>query len=355
MGTICSLIGKICGIHKAAGSDEHGKHLEDSPSHTSHAIPSRQPNMSASNHEASRRRRGPQSHEFMFQFQDDIAARSNIGTNLDEARAARLITRMKAQDDAIFEAKSLSSDQHFLHVRDLVQETRLFQVARMVPKGAHLHIHFNSTLLPGVLLGYAKNMVNMYIWSDHQLLGHSDLRDCKLEFSLRNLQQVRKDMHLKALESNNISLQERLAKADILSDEIDKIRAYDALGPDMFSPGYKNGRKDKNQEVEEMRYQYFRERWNEKDWGNCDEWLIQKLTFSKEEVDSFFAEDDVQPQAALNMEPKPAPAGSTPLDAGIPASGGRKTQEFNEEEWITETRKNISDSPFKRKRDSARK
>ncbi|KAI0437603.1 hypothetical protein F4803DRAFT_538021 [Xylaria telfairii] len=358
MGTICSLIGSIgsiCGIHKAPGSDEHGKHLEDSTSHTSHPIPSRQPNMSASNPAACRRRRGPQPHDFVFKFQNDIAARPNNGAKAAEASADRLITRMKAQDDAIFEARSLSPSQHFLHVRDILQETRLFQVARMIPKGAHLHLHFNSTLLPGVLLGYAKKMPNMYIWSDHQLLKKSDFKDCKLEFSLRNLQHVWDDMHTKAFNNNDISLQDRLAKAEILSDEGEKIRAYDALGPDMFSPTYKNGRKDKNQEVEEMRYQYFRERWNEQDWGNCDEWLIQKLTFSKDEVDSFFAEDGVQPRAAPDTEPKPAQMDSTPLDAGIVALDDIKTQEFNEEEWITETRKKISDSEFKGNRDSARK
>ncbi|RYC55387.1 hypothetical protein CHU98_g10821 [Xylaria longipes] len=361
MGTICSLMGTFCGINKPAQSDEHGKDLDDSPSHNSNSIPSRHPNMTASNPEANLRRRGLRQDEFVFQFQDDMAGRANDGASPDEARANEtkadgLIARMKAEDDAIFAAKSLSPSQHFIHVRDLLKETRLFHVARMVPKGAHLHLHFNSTLLPGVLLGYAKDMVNMYIWSDHRLLEEGDLRNCKLEFSLRNLKQVRTEMHAKAIESDDIWLQDRLAEAERLSDEADKIRAYDELGPDIFSPGYKHGPKDKNQQVEEMRYQYFRERWNEKAWGNCDEWLIRKLTFSKEEVDSFFAEaDDVKPKVGPHTELRRAPAASMPLDVEKPASNGVKSYEFNEDEWIIETRNKISGSDYKRNRDSARK
>ncbi|KAI1757947.1 hypothetical protein F4782DRAFT_536649 [Xylaria castorea] len=317
--------------------------------------------MTAGNSEANPRRRGSRQDEFVFQFQHDMAGRANDGANSGEARgketkANALIARMKVQDDAIFEANSLSSGQHFLHIRDLLEETLLFHVARMVPKGAHLHLHFNSTLLPGVLLGYAKDMANMYIWSDHRLLTDSDLRNCKLEFSLRNLKQVRTEMHAKALGSHDPWLQDRLAKAERLSDEAEKIRAYDLLGPDIFSPGYKHGPKDKNQQVEEMRYQYFRERWNEKDWGNCDEWLIRKLTFSKEEVDSFFAEaEDVTSQVEPDLETKRAPVDLMQLDVEKPTSNGIKTKEFDEQEWITETRKKISDSDYKRNRGSARK
>ncbi|KAI0861261.1 hypothetical protein F4860DRAFT_476441 [Xylaria cubensis] len=353
--TLCSLMGNFCGINKAADSDEHGKDLDDSPSHHhNNAIPSRQPNMTVSNSEANSW--GLRQHDFVFQFQHDMASRANDGANSGEARANALIARMKVEDDVVFQENSLSSGQHFLHVRDLLEETLLFHVARMVPKGAHLHLHFNSALLPGVLLGYAKDMANMYIWSDHQLLTDSDLRNCKLEFSLRNLKQVRTDMHAKAFESDNIWLQNRLAEAEKLSDEDEKIRAYDKLGPDIFSSEYKHGRKDKNQQVEEMRYQYFRERWNEKDWGNCDEWLIRKLTFSKEEVDSFFAEaKDIKPQVELDLGTKPAPVDLMQLDVEKPATNGIKTKEFDEQEWITETRKKISDSDYKRNRDSARR
>ncbi|KAI1420344.1 hypothetical protein F5Y12DRAFT_719663 [Xylaria sp. FL1777] len=292
-------------------------------------------------------RHGKSARQFRFKFQNDIAAGADAGADQTEAEANRVIAHMRKQDEALFTAQSLSPSQHFLHVRDVLKDTRLFQVARMVPKGAHLHLHFNSTLLPGVLLGYARDMTNMYIWSDHQLLEDSDFKNCNLEFSLRNLEQVRKDMHSKAAESGDSSMLEKLAHAESLSDAAAKTRAYDMLGPDIFSATYKNGRRDKGQQVEEMRYQYFRERWDEKAQGNCDEWLIRKLTFRKEEVDEFFTEVDDE---ELESEPEAERSVSVQL-----ASNGAKSQEFDEQRWVIETRRKISESDYKHNRISARR
>ncbi|KAI1307171.1 hypothetical protein F5Y03DRAFT_383925 [Xylaria venustula] len=301
-------------------------------------------------------RRDEPAKPFKFQFQDDMADSANGGASWEEAEANKTLARMRKQDNALFRKFSLSPNQHFLHVRDHIEDTRLFQVARMVPKGAHLHLHFNSTLLPGVLLGYAQDMANMYIWSDHQLLEDSDFQNCKLEFSLRNLEQVRRDMHTKAAESGDRSLQEKLKYAESLSDEAAKISAYDRLSPDIFSSTYKHGRRDKGQQVEEMRYQYFRKRWDEKKRGDCDEWLIRKLTFSKEEVDSFFAvEDDDELESEPETERSPAQGNPLPSSLVHPISDGVKSQEFDEHQWIIDTREKISNSAFKVNRTSARK
>ncbi|KAI0517969.1 hypothetical protein F5B22DRAFT_635477 [Xylaria bambusicola] len=298
-------------------------------------------------------RREKPANQFKFEFQNDIAAGANGGGNQSEDEANRIVAHMREEDNAIFATHATSPDQHFLHVRDAVEGTRVFQVARMMPKGAHLHLHFNSTLLPGVLLGFAKDMVNMYIWSNHRLLTDSDFRDCKLEFSLRNLGQVRKEMHAKAAESGDSSLCQKLAQAESLSDEAAKTRAYDRLGPDMFSPTYQHGRKDKGQKVEEMRYQYFRERWNEKARGDCDEWLISKLTFSKEEVDSFFVETEGDELESDSEERSPT-VNLSPITPIQPASVGVEPQK-SEEEWVIQTRKKVLASDFKGNRLSARK
>ncbi|KAI0429044.1 hypothetical protein F5Y09DRAFT_332107 [Xylaria sp. FL1042] len=293
---------------------------------------------------------------YKFEFQDDMACSADGGASPDELEANKILARMRGKDNAAYRKHSLSSGQHFLHIRDRLEDARLFQVARMVPKGAHLHLHFNSTLLPGVLLGYAKDMPNMYIWSDHRLLEESDFKNCKLEFSLRNLEQVRNEMHAQAAESHDSSMQEKLAHASRLSDEAAKIQAYDELGPDIFSPTYKHGRKDKGHQVEEMRYQYFRQRWEEKARGNCDEWLISKLTFSKEEVDSFFTEaDDDELELESDSEQSPTQTNLLPPSPVQPTSNGVKPEEFDEHQWYIETRKKISDSDHKAKRNSARR
>lgn len=82
---------------------------------------------------------------------------------------------------------------HFLSNRDLIDETALFKVAREMPKGAHLHIHYNACLPPSVLLDIAFEMDHMYIKSDRSLLLPDDLSQCQLEFSIRSLKQERLD------------------------------------------------------------------------------------------------------------------------------------------------------------------
>ncbi|EGX94640.1 adenosine deaminase [Cordyceps militaris CM01] len=76
---------------------------------------------------------------------------------------------------------------HFLGNVDLIDRTRLFAVARRMPKGAHLHIHFNACLPPDVLLGIANDMDRMFITSNLPLVddnGHENYTKCEIQFSL---------------------------------------------------------------------------------------------------------------------------------------------------------------------------
>lgn len=76
---------------------------------------------------------------------------------------------------------------HFLSNLDLINQTALFRVARHMPKGAHLHIHFNACLMPHVLLNIAKGMDRMFITSDVPLLpdgSHESFDRCEIQFSI---------------------------------------------------------------------------------------------------------------------------------------------------------------------------
>ncbi|KAK0742372.1 hypothetical protein B0T21DRAFT_361220 [Apiosordaria backusii] len=81
---------------------------------------------------------------------------------------------------------------HFLSNVDIIQQTQLFGLFRAMPKGAHLHIHFNANLLPNFLLDIAKEMVRMYIWCNMPLVddkGQVDrtaLDRCRVQFSIMN-------------------------------------------------------------------------------------------------------------------------------------------------------------------------
>lgn len=76
---------------------------------------------------------------------------------------------------------------HFISNKDLIDKSKVFKLARSIPKGAHLHIHFNACLLPHVLLDIAKGMEQMYITSDLPLLEAEDYHNykrAKIQFSI---------------------------------------------------------------------------------------------------------------------------------------------------------------------------
>lgn len=75
---------------------------------------------------------------------------------------------------------------HFLSNVDLIEQTQLFRLCEAMPKGAHLHIHFNANLDPGVLLGIAKGMERMFIWSNVPLTGQESYDLCRIQFSIMN-------------------------------------------------------------------------------------------------------------------------------------------------------------------------
>ena len=75
----------------------------------------------------------------------------------------------------------------FLTNRTLIEQMDLFRVARRLPKGAHLHIHFNACLLPSVLLNIAKGMDRMFITSNIPLVAADDyisFRRCEIQFKI---------------------------------------------------------------------------------------------------------------------------------------------------------------------------
>lgn len=73
---------------------------------------------------------------------------------------------------------------HFLSNKALIEKSKVFRIARKLPKGAHLHIHFNACLLPDVLLDLAATMPHMYITSDIPLVSETSLSRSRIQFSI---------------------------------------------------------------------------------------------------------------------------------------------------------------------------
>lgn len=163
----------------------------------------------------------------------------------------------------------------------------LLQIAEKMPKGAHLHIHFNATLLPQVLLEKAERMPNMYIWTNVPLMTKEDFDLCEVQFSLGE----RKEPD----PSQTLGLDDQQ-----LRDAWNRLEEkHDLVGPNIFSETY--------QKESRMRYTFFRQQWeahtvqlqefqragtlrdgqggilNILEQG-CRNWLISKLLFHAEEA-----------------------------------------------------------------------
>jgi adenosine deaminase CECR1 len=116
--------------------------------------------------------------------------------DLIEISANEVLQRLKKSDIALFYETAPKKrgyrgqehprfyGDHFLSNVDLIEQTQLFALCRAMPKGAHLHIHFNANLLPGVLLGIAKGMERMFIWSNIPLDRDGAFDLCRIQFSI---------------------------------------------------------------------------------------------------------------------------------------------------------------------------
>jgi len=71
---------------------------------------------------------------------------------------------------------------HFLCNVDLINKTELLKVAKKMPKGAHLHCHFNSCLRPEFLLEHARGRKSMYIRSTCALTGEEAMQLAEISF-----------------------------------------------------------------------------------------------------------------------------------------------------------------------------
>ena len=178
-----------------------------------------------------------------------------------EKLANDVLLRLKAQDQKlVFSAASKHrghggqlhepfAGDHYLTNVELIKQTEVLKAAQHMPKGAHLHIHFNACLAPRVLLDIACRMECMFVTSDLPLVavaGTDPLESfhlCEIQFEIRN--------------SNNR----------------EKPRG------NIFSPGYAPERK----EVMTL-HEFLREFPADTVGKSAMDWLVSRLVFDEEET-----------------------------------------------------------------------
>ncbi|RDL39589.1 uncharacterized protein BP5553_03929 [Venustampulla echinocandica] len=78
--------------------------------------------------------------------------------------------------------KRVERGEHFLGNVDTIDKTELIRVARRMPKGAHLHIHFNSCLPAKFLIQQARDIDAMYIRSTIPLTTQENFAKSRISF-----------------------------------------------------------------------------------------------------------------------------------------------------------------------------
>lgn len=106
-----------------------------------------------------------------------------------EKRANELVSAIRKDDEKEIYGKLRDKDgrqrvvaDHFLGNVDLINKTELLKVAKRMPKGAHLHCHFNSCLRPEFLLEQARGRESMYIRSTCPLTSEKAKEDAEISF-----------------------------------------------------------------------------------------------------------------------------------------------------------------------------
>lgn len=115
-------------------------------------------------------------------------ARLTASSSDVEKRASDLVQKLRAYDWDHTYGKPFNGTgrrtqgEHFLGNVDLINQTQLMRVAKRMPKGAHLHIHFNSCLPANFLIRQARDIDAMYIRSTLPLTSRQNWTDSRISF-----------------------------------------------------------------------------------------------------------------------------------------------------------------------------
>lgn len=145
--------------------------------------------------------------------------------------------------------KVMNPDKHFIGNASNITNTSLFKIAQQMPKGAHLHCHFNSCLPPQFLLRHAKNNTHMYIKSDLALTSEDNMERAEIQFQMHVIDEE------KHLEPTGSLLHESYKSSFHADDKRKGWYSYDK-----FLEEYPGGE------------------------AAAEEWLASKLLFTEEEV-----------------------------------------------------------------------
>lgn len=145
-----------------------------------------------------------QAAEKALAFDAEVTANSS---NI-ERQAALILRKIKAYDWKITygplrDSKSghRRQGEHFLGNVDLINKTELMKVAKRMPKGAHLHVHFNACLPARFLIQQARDIDAMYIRSTLPLTTPQNMEESRISFMVMTLHEATHTKDVKGFET----------------------------------------------------------------------------------------------------------------------------------------------------------
>lgn len=106
-----------------------------------------------------------------------------------EKEAARIVRAIKVDDTVkvygVAHGSPFAVADHFIGSVGLINRTELIKVARRLPKGGHLHCHYNSCLPPRFLIEHARNLEMMWIKSTTSLSTEDGKRNAEIQFQVQ--------------------------------------------------------------------------------------------------------------------------------------------------------------------------
>jgi adenosine deaminase CECR1 len=196
----------------------------------------------------------------------DASARSSASPA--EVRAGEIIWKIREDErdnlfgnkasEAIPGPETLDMGGQFLTNKNRIEDhSKLFDIAQNMPKGCHLHLHFNAELAPEKLISKAREKVDtMFIRSTQPLLTPEDCAETEVVFD---------------------------------------VKPTDTPVADIFSPYYQPQWRGENvkpwmrwttfkEEFEKRRYVHYEENEKKSDLDLTEEWVRRKMVLSEDEV-----------------------------------------------------------------------
>ncbi|QIW95949.1 hypothetical protein AMS68_001467 [Peltaster fructicola] len=125
-------------------------------------------------------------------------AKAKASASPSERQAQRIIFSIREHEridpkqfgdlptEAIPDPSTRDLGGRFLVNKDRIDQSKLFAISQRAPKGAHLHLHFNSEIKPEVLFPHARKLPNtMYVRTTGPLLSVADFATQEVVFCVQ--------------------------------------------------------------------------------------------------------------------------------------------------------------------------